>query len=149
MLRFIAGCSINPANLGQLLLATETYQQGITANIMDELMTFDKMLRRQGPDSMSEVVATAQEQGKALEMTFQVFDERSEREALVPRVCEMVVLDLTRQAIFTSESLEIPFSGEIHIHTGQALTDKKVTYILPQNWTIERFGETGKDPEIG
>jgi hypothetical protein len=137
MLCFVAGCSINPANLGELLMATETYQQGITASIMVELMEFDKKLRNEGPSFIHEAISSAQAQRKTLEITFLVIDERTEREALVPRECELVVLDLAQHNIVATESLDIPFSDEVHIYNGQTRTDKTVTYILPQNWTIE------------
>lgn len=141
MLCFVAGCSINPANLSELLMATETYQQGITASIMVELMEFDKKLRSKGPSFIHEAISSAQAQGKTLEITFQVIDERTEREALVPREYDLVVLDLTQRNIVAPESLEIPFSDEVHIYSGQTRTNKTVTYILPQNWTIEPITE--------
>jgi len=138
---FVAGCSINPANLGELLMATEIYQQGVTARIMVDLMEFDKMLRHKGPSFIHEAISSAQAQSETLEITFQVIDERTEREALVPRECELVVLDLAQHNIVASESLDIPFSDEVHIYNGQTRTNKTVTYILPQNWTIEPITE--------
>lgn len=141
MLCFVAGCSINPANLGELLMATETYQQGVTASIMVELMEFDKKLRNKGPSFIHEAISSAQARRKLLEITFQVIDERTKREALVPRECDLVVLDLTQRNIIASEPLEIPFSDEVHIYNGQTRTNKTVTYILPQNWTIETITE--------
>lgn len=141
MLCFVAGCSINPANLGELLMATETYQQGITASVMVELMEFDKTLRHKGPSFIHEAISSAHAQGNTLEVTFQVIDEITEREALVPRNCELVVLDLSHYNIVASESLDIPFSDEVHIYNGQTRTTKTVTYILPQNWTIKPITE--------
>ena len=70
-------------------------------------------------------------------MTFQVIDETTETEALVPREGDLVVLDLAQHIVFVSESLDIPLSGEVQIHNGQTQTDKTVTYILPQKWTIK------------
>jgi hypothetical protein len=137
MLCFVAGCSINPVNLGELLMATETYLRGVTASIMSELIEFDKTLRSKGPSFIHEAISSAQAQRKALEITFQVIDGRTEREALVPRECDLVVLDLTQHNIVASESLDIPFSDEVHIYNGQIRTNKTVTYILPQNWTVE------------
>lgn len=122
-------------------MATETYQQGIATSIMVELMEFDKKLRYKGPEFIHEAITSAQAHGKALEMTFQIIDERTEREALIPRACELVVLDLAQHKIAASESLDIPFSDEVHIYTGQKQTDKTVTYILPQNWTLESIIE--------
>ena len=141
MLCFVAGCSINPANLGELLMATETYQQGITASVMVELMEFDKTLRHKGPGFIHEAISSAHAQGNTLKVTFQVIDEITEREALVPRNCELVVLDLSQYNIIASESLDIPFSNEVHIYNGQTRTNKTVTYILPQNWTIKPITE--------
>lgn len=122
-------------------MATETYLQGVTASIMGELMEFDKTLRSKGPSYIHETISAAQAQRKALGITFQVIDEMTEREALVPRKCELVVLDLTQHNIVASESLDIPFSDEVHIYNGQIRTNKTVTYILPQNWTIEPITE--------
>jgi hypothetical protein len=141
MLCFVAGCSINPVSLGELLMATETYLQGVTASIMGELMEFDKTLRSKGPSFIREAISAAQAQRKALEITFQVIDERTEQEALVPRECELVVLELAQHNIVASESLDIPFFDEVHIYDGQTRTNKTVTYILPRNWTIKPITE--------
>lgn len=134
ILSFVAGCSINPATIGELLLAAETYNPGITAKVMSELMEFDKTVRQKGPDFIGEAITSAQARGELLEMTFQVVDERTETEALVPRDGELVVLDLAQHIVFVSETFDIPLSGEIHIHSGQTKTDKTVTFILPQSW---------------
>ena len=104
---------------------------------MGELIEFDKALRQKGPDFIGEAITLAQARGELLEMTFQVVDERTETEALVPREGDLVVLDLAHHIVFVSESLDIPLSGEVHIHNGRKQTDKTVTYILPRNWTIK------------
>lgn len=137
MFRLVAACSINPANLGQLLIAAETYQRGLAASVMAELMEFDKALKREGSAFIHEAIAEAQDKGEALAITFQVIDESTKLEALWPRNCELVVFDLNKHLITASEGLEIPASGEVTIHSGEALTEQRVTYILPQSWTIE------------
>jgi hypothetical protein len=108
---------------------------------MGELMEFDKTLRSKGPSFIREAISAAQAQRKALEITFQVIDERTEQEALVPRECELVVLELAQHNIVASESLDIPFFDEVHIYDGQTRTNKTVTYILPRNWTIKPITE--------
>jgi hypothetical protein len=137
LLRLVAGCSANPGDAGELLIATDLYQRGIASTVMAGLMEFDKMMQRQGPAAFKEALEQAKSQEQPLAMTFQVIDQASQIEALQPRGCELAIIDLTSCKIRTSPSLQIPLSGEVRIHTGQTLTDKHVTYILPQQWIIE------------
>lgn len=141
MLRFVAGCSINPANLGELLIATETYERGIASAMMADLMEFDKALSRKGSGIIQDAISAALDKGEALEAAFQVIDESTEREAMHPRACELVVLDLTQHTISASEGVTIPLSGEVHVSIGEGRTNQSVTYILPQDWTIQSFTE--------
>ncbi len=137
LLRLVAGCSSNPRDAGELLIATDLYQRGIASAVMAGLMEFDKMVQRQGADSFHKALEQARQQEQPLEMTFQVIDEPSQEEALQPRACELAIIDLTACKMRTSPTLQISPSGEVRIHTGQTLTDKHVTYILPQQWKIE------------
>lgn len=137
LLRLVAGCSANPGNIGELLIATDLYQRGIAGAVMAGLMEFDKMLQRQGAGPFQDALEEAKRQDKPLQITFQVIDEASQEEALQPRACDLAVIDLTKYEIHVSPGLQIPPSGEVRIHTGQTLTDKHVTYILPQQWKIE------------
>jgi hypothetical protein len=141
MLCFVAGCSSNPTNLGELLLATEIYRHGVATRLMAELMEFDKTFRREGLQFIQASISTARAAGKALKTTFQVVDEVTDQEAMVPRVIELVVLDLGQQSICASEGLEIPVSHEVTIRSNEVLTDKKVTYILPHHWSITPLTE--------
>jgi hypothetical protein len=50
LLRLVAGCSVNPTSLAELLIASDIYQRGIAAAIMADLMEFDKTLHREGAD---------------------------------------------------------------------------------------------------
>ncbi len=137
LLRLVAGCSSNPGDAGELLIATDLYQRGIASAVMAGLMEFDKVMHRQGPDTFREAVEQARQQGQPLETTFQVIDPVSQEEALQPRACDLAIIDLTACKIRTSPSLQVPSSGEVRIHTGETLTDKHVTFILPQHWEIE------------
>jgi hypothetical protein len=137
LLRLVAGCSANPGDAGELLIATDLYQRGIASAVMAGLIEFDKMMQRQGPGSFQETLEQAKRQEQPLAMTFQVIDQASQAEALQPRACDLAIIDLTSCKIRTSPSLQIPPSGEVRIHTGQTPTDKHVTYILPQQWKIE------------
>jgi hypothetical protein len=139
LMRLIAGCSSNPGDTGELLIATDLYQRGIASAVMAGLMEFDKMAQRQGPGAFQKALEQAKQQEQPLEITFQVFDEASQEEAIQPRACDLAIIDLTSCKIRTSPGLEIPVSGEVRIHTGEKLTDKHVTYILPQQWKIEAF----------
>ena len=137
LLRLVAGCSSNPGDAGELLIATDLYQRGIASVVMAGLMEFDKMVQRQGPEAFQEALEQAKQQEQPLAMTFQVFDEASQEEAIQPRACDLAIIDLTSCKIRTSPSLDVQASGEVRIHTGEKLTDKHVTYILPQQWKIE------------
>ena len=48
VMRLVAGCSINPKDLNELLIATDIYERGLAAGLMADLMEFDKSLQRQG-----------------------------------------------------------------------------------------------------
>jgi hypothetical protein len=137
LMRLVAGCSANPGDAAELLIATDLYQHGIASAVMAGLMEFDKMVQRQGPGSFLEALEQAKQQQQPFAMTFQVIDQASQEEALQPRACDLAIIDLTSCKIRTTPNSEIPTSGEVRIHTGQTLTEKHVTYILPQQWKVE------------
>jgi hypothetical protein len=137
LLRLVAGCSVNPTSLAELLIASDIYQRGIAAGIMADLMEFDKTLRRKGADFFHTIINQAQEQARPLELTFQVFDEVTNRAASQPLAGELVLIDLTSQTIRASAGVHILAAGEVRISAGETTHHPTVTYILPQNWAIE------------
>jgi hypothetical protein len=137
LLRLVAGCSVNPTSLAELLIASDIYQRGIAATIMADLMEFDKTLRREGPDFIHTLISQAQEQGQPLDLTFQVFDEVTGKVASQPVAGELVLIDLVAQTIRASAGVHIPTAGEVRIRAGDTARNPKVTYILPHNWTVQ------------
>lgn len=137
LLRLVAGCSVNPNSLAELLIASDIYQRGIAAAIMADLMEFDKALQRKGADFFRTIITQAQEQVRPLELTFQVFDEVTEQAATQPLAGELVLIDLPLQTIRASAGVQIPAAGEVRIRAGGTAHNPTVTYILPQNWSIE------------
>jgi hypothetical protein len=137
LLCLVAGCSVNPTSLGELLIASDIYQRGIAEAIMADMMNFDKTLRRQGPVGIHAVISQAQEQGCPLELAFQVFDDVTGLAATQPGACDLAVIDLTARTIQASAGLKIPASGEVRIRAGDTTPKPTVTYILPQNWKIQ------------
>jgi len=137
LLCLVGGCSANPASLEELLIASDVYKQGIAATLMSDLMDFDKTLQREGADTIHKAIMQAQEQGAALDMTFQVFDEPTRQEAMQARGCELVIIDINSQTIKIPASLNVHPSGEIHIRSGGSIAGPTVTYILPQDWSIQ------------
>jgi hypothetical protein len=135
--RLVAGCSANPADLGELLIATDIYERGIAGKVMGGLMEFDKAILQKGPNFVHEAISQTEAEGEPFEMTFQVIDEDTEREARQSRECELVIFDLTKRTIQTSHELEITSSGEVQVNSGERGTSPTVTYILPQEWVIE------------
>ncbi len=137
LLCLVAGCSVNPTSLAELLVASDIYRRGIAASIMADLMDFDKTLHREGPDFIHAMISRTQEGGGPLDLTFQVFDEVTRQAATQPVTGELVVIDLTVQTIHVSAGLHIRAAGEVRIHAGGTARKPTVTYILPQNWTIQ------------
>jgi len=137
LLCLVAGCSVNPKSLAELLIASDIYQRGIAAAVMADLMEFDKTLRREGPDFIHALISQAQEQRQPLDLTFQVVDEVTAQAATQPVAGEMVLIDLLLQTIRASAGVHIPAAGEIRIRAGETARNPKVTYILPQNWTVQ------------
>ena len=137
--RLAAGCSANPADLGELLIATDIYERGIAGKVMGGLMEFDKAILQKGPDFVHEAISQSEAEGKPFEMTFQVIDEDTEREAHQSRQCELVIFDLAKRTIQTSHELEITSSGEVQVNSGERGTSPTVTYILPQEWVIKKW----------
>jgi hypothetical protein len=133
----VAGCSANPADLGELLIATDIYERGIAAAVMSDLMEFDKAILQKGPGFVHEAISRAQAEERPLEMTFEVIDEDTEEEARQARQCELAIFDLTRRTIQTSKALEITSSGEVQVNSGERGTNPTVTYILPREWVID------------
>ena len=139
MLRLIAGCSINPADLGELLIASDIYQRGLVAELMADLMTFDKAIHSQGPDFIHQAIMQAEQDGKDLDMAFQVIDEITQAEAMQPRFCPLVVINLSARTIRASQSVEILPAGEVRVQIGGVESERRVSYILPQEWKIEQL----------
>jgi hypothetical protein len=135
--RLIAGCSANPASLGELLIAADIYQRGIAAAVMADLMEFDKAIRQNGTGFIHAAIAQAKARGETFQMTFQVIDEITAEEALNPRGGELVAIDLTSQVIQPSAGVEITRSGEVNVESIQQSPLPTVTYILPEKWTIQ------------
>ncbi len=135
--RLTAGCSVSPSSVEALLVATDLYERGISARVMLALMNFDKTLLREGAASIHQAIRSAAEQGQPLDLAFEVIDEATERAALERRGCEVVVFDLTDHVIRVSGAVPILASDEIRIHDGNETTNRTVTYILPQGWTIQ------------
>jgi hypothetical protein len=138
VLRLVAGCSINPANLDELLIATDIYQRGLAAMLMSDLMEFDKTLRRKGADFIHQAITEAEQGGEALDLTFQVIDEITRMEAMRCRGCPLVIIDLKARQIHLSADVAIPPAGEVRIRVADTDTDRLVSYILPQDWKIEQ-----------
>jgi len=137
LLRLIAGCSINPADMSELLIASDIYQRGLVADLMAELMTFDKTLHRQGANFIHQAISQADGKGQPLGMAFQVIDESTQNEAFQARRCQLAIIDLTARKIRKSRDLELLSAGEVHIQIDGAETNRQVRYILPQEWEIE------------
>lgn len=134
--RLIAGCSANPASLGELLIAADIYQRGFAAAIMADMMEFDKAIRQNGADFLHAAIAQAETRGETFQMPFQIIDEITAEEAFNPRGGELVAIDLTNQVIRTSAGLEITRSGELNVESIQQSPLPTVTYILPEKWAI-------------
>lgn len=137
LLRLIASCSVNPSSIGELLIAADIYQRGIAAEIMAELMEFDKAVQRKGVNSIHSAISQAREKGEVYAAAFQVIDEITTEEAFSPRGGELVTIDLIRQVIQPSAGLEITTAGEITVETDSRSPKPTVTYILPQGWTVQ------------
>jgi hypothetical protein len=137
VLQLVAGCSIDPKNLGELLISTDTYHSGFARAVMADLMEFDKSLSREGSHFIHDAISLARAQGKTVDIAFEVFDEKTELEALQPRECELVIFDLTQHLIEVSKGLDIPRAGEVYIRTTNGKTVSTVAFILPRNWTIQ------------
>jgi hypothetical protein len=139
LLRLIAGCSINPADLSELLVASDIYQRGLASELMADLMDFDKAIHNQGPEFIHKVITQAEQTGQELEMAFQVIDEITKEEALRTHLRPLVVINLNTRTIRTSQEVEIQPAGEVCIQIGGVESERKVSYILPQEWKIEQL----------
>jgi hypothetical protein len=136
-LRLVAGCSVDPASLGELLIAADVYQRGLAAAVMADLMEFDKRLRQQGAGPLQAAIRLSRERGELFQPAFQVVDELSGQEACQPRGAPLVVIDLARRAIQHAGGFEIDRSAEVGVEAGREAPIPTVTYILPENWTIQ------------
>ena len=137
LLRLVAGCSVNPASLEELLIATDIYQRGTAATLMADLMEFDKALRMKGADFIHAAIAQARTREEPLALAFQVIDDITTEEAFIMRGCDLVVIDLAQQVIQPSAGIVITSEGEINVDTDKKLIKPTVTYILPQEWTVQ------------
>lgn len=139
LLRLIAGCSITPADLSELLVASDIYQRGLAAELMADLMDFDKAIHDQGPAFIHQAITQAEQTGQELEMAFQVIDEVTQEEALRSHIRPLVVINLNTRTIRTSQEVDIQPAGEVRIQIGGVESERRVSYILPQEWKIEQL----------
>jgi hypothetical protein len=139
MLRLVAGCSINPTDLSELLVASDIYQRGLAAELMAGLMDFDKAVHNKGPVFIHQAIAQAREAGKELKMTFQVIDEVTQEEAMRGHLCPLVVINLNARTIQISPQVKIQPEGEVRVQIGGVESERRVSYILPREWKIEQL----------
>ena len=137
LLRLIAGCSANPASLGELLIAVDIYQRGLAASVMADLMEFDKALRQNGVDFIHAAIGQARAKEEAFLPAFQVIDEITAKEAYDTQRGELVAIDLSRLIIRASSGLEITHSGEVNVEAGKKSPLPTVTYTLPEKWKFQ------------
>ena len=137
LLRLIAGCSANPASLGELLIAVDIYQRGLAAAIMADLMEFDKTLRQNGADFIHAAIGQARAKQEAFLPAFQVIDEITAQEASDTQRGELLVIDLDSQIIRVSSGLEITHSGEVNVEAEKKPPLPTVTYTLPEKWKFQ------------
>ncbi len=136
LLRLVAGCSINPADLGELLIASDIYQRGLAVELMAGLMDFDKAIHRQGPAFIHHAIRKAEESGQDVGIAFEVIDEITRTEALHSSSYPLVVINLSDHTIRSSREIQIFPDGDVGIQIGDVESDRRVRYILPQEWTI-------------
>jgi hypothetical protein len=137
ILRLIAGCSANPARLGELLIAADIYQRGLAAAVMADLMEFDKAIRQNGADFIHAAIAQARVKEETFLPAFQVIDEITAQEAYATHRGDLVAIDLARQIIRASAGLEITHSGEVNIEAETKSLLPTVTYTLPEKWKFQ------------
>lgn len=137
VMRLIAGCSINPTSLEELLVATDIYQRGLAASLMADLMEFDKALHREGTDFIHQEIAQAQQAEQPLTRTFQVIDETTRTESRRSQGCSLVIIDLNARHIQASPDLDILRKSSVHVQIGETETNRMVSYILPAEWEIK------------
>jgi hypothetical protein len=138
-MRLIAGCSINPKSLDELLIATDIYQRGLVASLMAQLMEFDKALHRHGPGAIHQQISNARQAGQPFKPAFQVIDEMTEEESRRAGDGSLVFIDLNTHLIRTSPDLNIPRKAEVRVQIGETESDRLVSYILPAEWKIDHF----------
>lgn len=138
-MRLIAGCSISPKSLDELLIATDIYQRGLVASLMAELMEFDKALHRHGPLAIHQRIAEARQAGQPFKPTFQVIDEMTDEESMRAGGGSLVIIDLNTRRIQTSPDLSIPPKAEVRVQIGETESDRLVSYILPAEWKIDHI----------
>lgn len=139
LLSVVAGCSVNPASLGELLIASDIYQPGIAAQVMSGLMEFDQTVHQEGPAFIHAAIRKARTGEWPFEMTFQVIDDTTKELAFEPQEGDLAVFDLPEQVIRTSEGLEISASGDVRVEPEKRSSSPTVTYILPQDWVIQNI----------
>lgn len=137
LVRLVAGCSVNPADLGELLIASDIYQPAIAAEIMSGLMEFDKTIQQKGPAFIHAAIGQTKARQRPFEMTFQVIDDITKEQAFESQESDLAVFDLPERVIRASQGVEISASGEVQVHPEKETTSPTVTYVLPQDWMIQ------------
>jgi hypothetical protein len=131
--RLVAACASRPGTAGELLVAADVFEPGITTSIMAGLMAFDKALQRQGPAYAAEAAA----QGRP----FQVVNDATAAAARTPAGGALLLIDVAARRIQPSASLTIPREGEV-LAQDDSPTPRRITYTLPREWQL---GDTGEE----
>ncbi len=137
--RLIAACSAEPTTVAEVLTAADIFEQGLAARVMAELMEFDRTFQSEGLEPIHRAMHEAAQNGRPFEGAFQAVDRLTKQEALRPAHSDIVLIDLIDRQIGLAADLTIETTGEIRLKTKAGVTDRKVTYMLPQSWKIARL----------
>lgn len=134
--RLVAGCAARPDTAGELLRATEIFQRGIAVAVMSSLMNFDKALLQRDAAHARQSLETPSPDDALVWGAFEVIDAETESLSNASATGGLLRLDLHHRAITVVGDFSVESEGEILAHTGDELTDRAITYVLPKTWTV-------------
>jgi hypothetical protein len=135
MKALVGGCCAGPADIYELLIQTEKYEEKVSAHVLNGLAVFDEW---NSPGRYT-AIHTALEHLKPHETpVFRVVDDVTRQASLEPVKAGLIIFNLNERRIIQVQNSysEIRRQDRGRVHDGGKPTGKMFQYRLPSAWAL-------------
>ncbi len=135
----VAACALAPANVEELLSATEPYDSDLKEYVMNGLAVFDEHNTNGSHDQIHSAISYADEQRSHHQIpAFRVVDPVTREASLQPVMAGLVLFNLKERRIIQVQNTyaEVRREDRGRIHKDGEPTKKLYKYRLPMEWQI-------------